>query len=438
MNQKKGVQWLYGQLPDLVGQGVLSSERAAALKSHYGPVAVRSARSIALITFSVIGALAIGMGIILILAYNWSDLSRPLRAGISMGLLVCAQALCAWVLVKRRESVAWREGSGTFLMLSIAATIALISQTYQIPGDLGGFLFTWMILSAPIMYVLNASAPAALYVAGITWWAGYAQVMGGHALWYWPLAAAFAPHLWRAIKEDPYGLRAVRLSWAAALSLCVAIGIVLEKMLPGLWIIVYSSYFAVIYLAGSHWFGDASNARQRPFQAVGATGIVVMALVFTFEEPWRDIGWSYYRTGLGYNVYAAIPDYVILAGLLIAAVYLLVSTMDRNREDRIVFGVFPFLAVAGFVLCSYEVNTLLPVVLFNLYVLALGVAAIAKGIRSMRLDITNAGLLTLSALLLVRFFDSNLGFVERGIGFILVGAGFLITNLVLLKRGNRT
>jgi hypothetical protein len=40
----------------------------------------------------------------------------------------------------------------------------------------------------------------------------------------------------------------------------------------------------------------------------------------------------------------------------------------------------------------------------------------------------------LSALIIVRFFDSQLDFIVRGIAFVTIGIGFLITNLLLIKR----
>jgi len=40
----------------------------------------------------------------------------------------------------------------------------------------------------------------------------------------------------------------------------------------------------------------------------------------------------------------------------------------------------------------------------------------------------------LAALIILRFFDSDLGFVVRGLAFITVGIGFLVTNVVLIRR----
>ena len=74
--------------------------------------------------------------------------------------------------------------------------------------------------------------------------------------------------------------------------------------------------------------------------------------------------------------------------------------------------------------------------LFNLYMFALGLGTIFLGIRSSEMGTVNGGMLILSMLILARFFDSDLGFVVRGVGFILVGIGFLVTNIILTKRRN--
>jgi hypothetical protein len=71
---------------------------------------------------------------------------------------------------------------------------------------------------------------------------------------------------------------------------------------------------------------------------------------------------------------------------------------------------------------------------FNLFGLVLGVWTIRLGIARDRLYVVNVGMLMVSALILVRFFDSSMTFVVRGVVFILVGAAFLASNVLLLQR----
>lgn len=164
------IRWLYAELPELVRAGVLDGATAQRIESHYGPVSETNARKLLVTIFGVLGALLIGAGVMLLFGHNWEQLGRPLRAGLSFSLLLLGQVLAGWTLWRRRDSVAWCEGSGLFLGLAIGTTIALIAQTYQIPGDLKSFMLTWTLLALPIPYLLRSRIGAGLYWVLATWW----------------------------------------------------------------------------------------------------------------------------------------------------------------------------------------------------------------------------------------------------------------------------
>ena len=250
MNRNKAIQWLYGELPALESSGVLTSESAQRLHDYYGPVTIRSRRQTAMLLLAILGALLIGLGIILLLAHNWNNLPRSARTLLSFAPLVAGQALAGWTLLRRTNSPAWREGSGLFLTLAIGASISLVSQTYHIPGDMTAFLLTWVVLAAPLIYLIRATTVALLYLAGITWWIGAARFEGGPTLVFWPLAAFFAPYVWMVHKENPGGPRMRLLSWAICAAAPIALGLVLERHTPGLWILAYSGVFSALLLLG--------------------------------------------------------------------------------------------------------------------------------------------------------------------------------------------
>jgi hypothetical protein len=300
---------------------------------------------------------------------------------------------------------------------------------------MGQFLLTWMILTLPVVYLLSSSLPCLIYFAGITSWAGYEQAEGGHAILFWLLLALTAPYLWMEAKKNPYSPRFVFLGWGLSLCLCVGTGIALEKALPGLWTIVYSSIFPCLYLIGWHWFREAPSAWQRPFHTVGALGITILSFLFTFEFPWDDVGWHHYHYyGDLYHRYAAWLDYVLALLLPAAAVALLVMAFRQRDRSHLLFGLLPIIGIVGYALASITQAELLAMLLFNIYVFVLGLRTVIVGIRQSRIGTVNAGMLILGALIVARFFDVDLGFVVRGIAFILLGIGFLVTNLVLMKR----
>ena len=430
----RNVRWLYLQLPELVKKGVLSAGNVEQLHSYYDDLGTRNKQRIAMTAFSLLGAFLIGLGMILLLAHNWTELSRPVRTILSLVPVILAQILTGWTLSKHSESVAWREGVSTFFILAIGASISLIAQTYHMPSDMSAFLLTWMLLSIPLVYVLRATAPAALYLIGITSWACYAQNEGGHAIIFWPLASLIIPHFLQAVRKNLYGNRSIILCWVISLCLCVATGIVMEKVLPGLWIITYTGLLAFLCLTGILYFSEGSRNTQPPFYKVGAAGIFFLSLMLTFEWPWEEIGWRYYRPGGRFYEYAAIPEYLLIAFLLIACSVLISTALKRRNVLAILFGAAPILAVIGYSCSAFRVNTIFPAMLFNLYLLVLGLGIMIMGIRSAHMGTVNMGMIIVMALIGVRFFDSNLGFIARGLVFIILGSGFLSTNIMLKRR----
>ncbi len=437
MGTGRHVRWLYDQLPRLVAEGVLHEDGAARLRQHYGEWPKASGARVALTVCSIIGAVLVGAGTILLLAHNWTGLSRSLRTVLSLAPLVATQALGLGVLWTGRRSAAWRESTALGQTFAIGSSIALIGQTYHIPGDLGAFLLTWSLLALPAVYLFRSTGTALIYLAGITGWSGYAQASAGHALLFWPLFGALLPYLVGETRTRRESVAPVLLGWGSALCLCVATGITLEKALPGLWTIVYSALFAVFFLWGGGPDSSEDGILRRPFFTVGALGIVTLSLLLTFEFAWDDIGWSYYRHAARFHKTAAVADYVLTLGLFGAAMARLALAAQTRRVPDMLFGGMPAVAVSCYIAAALGRDAGLCVLLFNLYVFGLALTTIVDGIRHARAGTMNAGMGILSLLIIVRFFDSDMSFLVRGLVFIAVGIGFLGANAVVIRRMKR-
>ena len=155
---KRSARWFLSELPGLVVEGVLDEATADRLRARYQGASAGSGARLAIIICAVFGALLIGAGVILLLAHNWEHLGRPARTVIAILPLLISQGLAGWVLVRRGESTAWREGSATMLALALAAAIALVDQTYHTGDDLESFLWRWSLLLAPLPWLLNSSS----------------------------------------------------------------------------------------------------------------------------------------------------------------------------------------------------------------------------------------------------------------------------------------
>ena len=75
---------------------------------------------------------------------------------------------------------------------------------------------------------------------------------------------------------------------------------------------------------------------------------------------------------------------------------------------------------------------------FNLLLFSVGIATLAEGVRHQNLGVVNLGMVVVAMLVVVRFFDSGLGFIFKGFSFILVGIGFLVANVLLSRRTRAT
>lgn len=425
---RKGVRWLYEELPGLVGRGVISSDAAEALRRHYGDLGEGRWRQVILTICGVLGALLVGLGIIFVLAHNWSAIPRSVRTVLALAPLVAAQGAAAWVIWRREASAAWREGTAVFLAMALGAAIALIDQTYHTGGDYDAMLLPWMLLGLPLVYLLGSTATAVLYLAAVLGWATSADLHGVQRLAIWLLALLVGPHWWLAARQDRYGLRSVFLGWAVALWAGLALEFVLEGGGDLSWFVGFPAVYAVLYLAGCEWFAEGASVWRRPLQTVGAAGVVVAAYVLSFRWVWEHVEFHHLWDKAWQREAVAAAGTVAVA--LAAALALLGFAVRRGQWWRVMVGGAPLVAVLGVALAGATDAASAPAWLFNAYVLALAVGAMAVGIRDRRLAMANIGAFMVALLIVARFFDSEMGFLVKGVACIVIGAGFLATNVI--------
>lgn len=430
--KKKMVQWLYQELPDLVRAGVLTQSASDRLHEHYGDIKSTDKKWFIIIVCGVLGALLIGLGIILLFAHNWDDFSRPLRALFSLMPLVGGQIMAMWVVLKRPASYALKEGAAIFLSLMVGASIALISQTYNIPNDTPDFILNWMLLIVPLTYLMEATFPAVFFVAGMTFWSGLFWDEPLKAFLFWPFMAVVLPHLIWALGQEKYTIRASILSLVLAMGLCWGTGSTLGRTWPGSWIVIFSSLITLFYLIGVWEFKGISRSWQRPFHILGGLGTFIMMFILTFRFPWESIAVRFDYTIENILSLSAIPDHILTFVLVGSALLLFFQYVKRKDWMRAFFGALPLLALIGYAWGGRSI--FFPILLFNVFMLSVSVYRLMVGIRANDLRLINIGMLMLAVLVLARFFDSDINFIIKGSVFIVIGMGFLVTNFVILRR----
>jgi hypothetical protein len=215
-----------------------------------------------------IGALAIGLGLVSLIAANWEAIPGELRLAVHLA----AVAGTVGALFVREDHLAARSPWAVEALAFVAAALGLtffghLGQVYQTGSPLWQPLGLWLVLFAPLLLLTGRSWPTALAVLGGAVWCAWDYVMGdpdfdragpelGRALWLATVLtlpvlfapfAAFArgrsrrPDFWRRLEQlalayavaaasfavviaglDGFGGRRVTSEWAS-LSLAAAI-----------------------------------------------------------------------------------------------------------------------------------------------------------------------------------------------------------------------
>ena len=423
---QRNIDWLLGELEGLVQAGVLSSDVADRLRAHYG--GVPRSRGALPVLLGVIGALLVGLGVILLIAHNWSELGRPARTVMAFLPLLVGQIL-GWQVLAKRIGSAWREAIAMFWALSIGAAIAIVGQTYHLPGDMPSFLFSWLVLGLPIVYVLNSAGAAVLYAAGMTGWGIDAGIDARSVLPFWALLAAILPWWVNRVRRDDAGHGTRIAHFFLVVSVAVSFAFVLDVWAMRGWIYCFAALFALLYATDAFRHSAVPHA-ARAGHVIGVLGVLVVATSLTIRESWGPMS----MTPRYDEAWRTWIDQSIVWVAMLAPAWLVWRRRDEVEPHQVMIALFPgWLGVLS--LLAMVTRQHVPTHLsLNVYLLVLGILALRTGSRNGSLGTLNLGLTAVSILIVTRFFDTDLPFLVRGLAFIALGLGFIWTNLRLLRR----
>jgi uncharacterized membrane protein len=416
-------------IQELLKAEVISKEVANKIDEYYkrksGPSTNRQ-----FVAFGILGAMLVGLGIILIVAHNWDELSRPAKTIFAFLPLIVGQIASGYTLLKKENSVAWREGSTTFLFFAVGSSISLVSQIYNIPGELDSFLLLWMLLCLPLIYVMRSSIASLLYLIGITTYAcevSYWAHPSQESYLYWLLLLAALPHYYLLYKNKPKSNFMFFHHWFVPLSVIITLGTVADTK-EELMFVAYFSLFGLFTLVGNTNFFARQKLMRNGYMILGSLGTVFMLLMLSFSWFWDEIrGEPYPLTEVLLSA-----EFVATLILVFVASGLLYGQYKKDgfkalQPTSVVFLLFALTFIIGFF-------SVAAVVLVNLIILAMGILIILEGTKQNHLGVLNYGLLIITALVICRFFDTDISFVVRGIMFVAVGAGFFGSNYWMLKK----
>lgn len=111
------------------------------------------------IVLSVVGTVFIAVGLVFMFFNFWEDFPDFLKVILSAVPLLAAQGFAIFVLIKKYNSVSWRECAGTAIAIGVISTVALINSVLDIHCGTENCLVIDSILCIPAVFLFDAVMP---------------------------------------------------------------------------------------------------------------------------------------------------------------------------------------------------------------------------------------------------------------------------------------
>ena len=424
----KHVRWLQEQLPGWVRQEVISPAQAEALRRLYPEP--KTAQPWGMLIFSGIGAVVIGLGVILLLAYNWHAIPKFGKLGLIFGALLAAHGGGLRLL----QAPDWRRQLGEALSvlgtMLFGAGIWLVAQVYHIDEHYPNGFLLWGLGALALAWTLPSVAQAVLAAVVLSVWGGTENFGFGTAVHWAPLLLVVGVG-GLAWKERSRVLLAVVLAGVCFL--------LLTNSAQGRGVVAFPVALNLSALLVAAAFLARRGARFPDSAAIldffGWIGFLFVSYLLSFhslseealrwhkhlvsDQRWLELalyGWLPFALGLAAWAWAALvarrqggagagfvttevwllPLTVLLAQVLAALLPMAGGSMTEEGG----------VAVAG---------------IFNLVLLAVAGMWMARGCREGELKPVILGSLLLVLLVAARYFDLFDSLALRGLVFLVVG-----------------
>ena len=409
-------RWLAGEIDRWSRDRIITAEQSARIRALYPEAA--PAVSWGLIVFTGMGAVVVGLGVILLLAYNWDDIPKFGKLALIFGSMIAAHAAGLWL----RAKDGWRPQLGEALSLLgsvlFGAGIWLVAQVYNIDEHFpNGFLY-WGLGALALAWAMDSIPQGLLAVVVLTFW-GCAEVIRFDTAidWSWVLIAMGA------------GALALRRGSTLLLAVVLAALYVLILSNAGHWdggagVFVAAMSMSVLLLAvrllaaeGQLWPGAV-----KMLTFFGAAGFLACSFVLSFKGGARELlDWTReYEPGSALVIYRwGLPALAVIAWVWLVARKLARSARQVPTEEWLC--PIALIYCQGMAMTGAKSDGEFVAWIFNLVVLGVAVAWTVRGCRDGLLRPTILGSVVLAALVFARYFDLFENLAARGTAFLILG-----------------
>lgn len=426
------------KLDEWTAGGLISSAQATAIRDHEAKA--NPGRPWGIIVFAGFGAIILGMGIILLFAYNWAAMPKFAKLGVVFGVLAAAHG--GGLRLRRQEAT---RGFGEALSLLgtmlFGAGIWLVAQVYHISAHYPNAYLAWAAGALLMAWALPSVSQGLLAAVLLAIW-GCTEAFGfGNQMLIAPLVILPGIGLLAWQQRSPVLLTAA----ATTLAFTCATSYAFDESSAALVIAGVTLFYCA-----SAWLARDQSRLPQASAILRITALLMyypLLFVFTFHGATDDLldarAWWWARA----DVLHWLPCLLLpVAGLITAAVAIVLSPDKGSRWTTDIRNnlLAPTLLVTAIVIgwtvihtlpadAADRADSLSRVAILDL--ISLGMCGIATilylyhtganlwiGCKETRLQPVVAGSLLLAAWVFARFADMFDSLLARGIMFMVMGA----------------
>lgn len=424
--KSKYEKWLTHEIKIWQENGLVDDDIAIKINNYYTEKEKNEPNKLGAI-LGVAGFILIGLGIILILAKNWDFMPRgakvlvsflPFLIGSFAGMIILKKCISGWIL----------EAIAVFTTIGILTAIVMSGQIYHIIADEWLLFLIVALLSLPLIYLYDSTLTLGAYLI----LGSLCMFMNNFNTLWMNLALGIIliglsiPYAVKCYKKDKLS---TNTGWSNTF-LALA-GFVFMIAIPSMGLFQQESYilyFILLIGIDTLLYEDDISLGKRAFAVLGSIGFYMTLFIFTFEEFWYfmyagDINWQYETL------------IVFLLGAAAAILAWLIKTKrDFAKKYTIHFLTAAVIIAYRWIGISDPVLVISVTIMLNIFFITLAIMMIREGIICSSMGRMNVGLLLLTALIIARFFDSEVSFLIKGLAFIGCGIVFLLANRFLMNK----
>jgi uncharacterized membrane protein len=427
----KQQRWLKQEVAQWRTEGLVDDALAQRILARYPETAERGWGRI---IFSALGAVLVGLGVILFFAYNWQAIPKVAKLALVFGALAAAHG-AAMTLARRTDANrALVEGLHALGTMLFGAGIWLVAQVYHIDEHYPNAFLVWSLGALALAWALPSLVQALLALFLISFWAGVEVFQFHTPIHGAPLLVALGvlPLAWW--RRSP-----ALMFWALAVLFVVtafaAGGIRLEALFSLLFMMG-----AAAFIAGVAAEANGVRAADAPLRAVGLFVVLGIGYALSFPRIARALGDVNFENKPGLVIYFAAVGAALLAAIAAAAVSFsrgALAQIDTYRRWQLAL-VGIGLAIVLWVTFSHsKVDGWAIALPFNAIVLALAALLILEGSAHLKPRLVAAGCLIFALVTVSRYTDLFSSLLVRAAVFIALGAGLFFVGSFYTRQRRR-